>query len=481
MSQKSIKINAMLASIQTVMSLIFPLITFPYISRVLQVEAIGQYNFSASIVGYFLLLAELGISTYALREGTRLRNDRMQISRFAGEMLLLHILAAAASLFLLTAALICVQKLQNYWLLIVILSLQIPLMVFGRVWLYQVYEDFGMLTLTQVVLQGISVILMFIFVHTPRDLWIYTVIHLITTSGANLIYGIRSKKYIDPMFAKFGNLKRHLKPILLIFFTAVTSTIYINSDTTILGWVVDDEAVGLYSVAVKIYNIVKKVIVAVITVIIPRLTQYAGTDRFNQFFNKVFKTLSALIIPAMFGVYLLSENIVCIIAGPEYLAATGAMRFLSIALGISLFATLFASGVLLPHRQEKRFLIATVASALLNVVLNFLLIPYYHQTAAAFTTLLAELTVLLLCYYSARPYISLNGLVRSLLTVGAGCGAIIAVCLWIKSFNLSLYLETIMCVGVSVIVYCAVQLLLKNEAFTQALKSLQNMRKRKGQ
>ena len=480
MVRRSIKTNAILSTIKTLLSMVFPLITFPYISRVLQVEAIGKYNFAASVVSYFVLLADLGIATYAIREGTRLREDRIQISRFASEMVTIHILSAVASIVLLCVATVLVLKLRSYWILILILSIQIPMSVFGRSWIYSVYEEFGVITLTQVVFQFFTVVLLFLFVHTPQDLYVYTAVYVISTAGANLLYGFYSKKYIDIRPVGLSGLKRHMKPILLIFATTATTTIYVNSDTTILGWLVNDEAVGIYSTAVKVYNIVKHIISAVIIVLIPRLTQYAGTERFKSFFNRVLQTLALLILPSMVGLFMLSENVIDILAGVQYMAAVTPLRLLCVALGFSMFACLYASGVLIPNMQERAFLVATIISAAVNIVLNFILIPYYSYTAAAFTTLVAEMVVLAICFAQAKKYAPLEGVKRTLLCILLGCIAIVAVCMGIKRLDVGLYLETILCVGSSVLAYCGVQVLLKNAVFTQTMNSAIKMLKRKG-
>lgn len=474
-SKKSIKLNAILSSVKTVVSMLVSLVTFPYVSRALQVEAVGKHTFAASVVSYFILLAELGIHTYAVREGTRLRNDRGRISSFASEILSIQTTATVISMILLAVLTLTVPKLQDYWLLLLLLSIQIPLAAFGRSWIYSVYEDFGYITVTQLACQVVAVVLMFAFVRTPEDLYSYVIVYLISHSGSNLLYGLHSKKYIDIHRIDLRNLKKHFIPILVIFSTTVSTTIYVNSDTTILGWLVDDTAVGLYSIAVKVYTIVKQVIAAVITVVIPRLTLYAGTDHFNPFFNRVLKTLSLMVLPAMTGLFILSDNVIEIVGGQEYLAATTSMQLLSIALGGSLFACLYATGALIPNMQEKPFMVATIISAVVNIVLNFVLIPYFQQEAAAFTTLVAEFLTLAICYYFARRYATLEGVGKTLLTVGIGCGAIAAVCLVIRSLGLSLYPETILCIVASVAVYCFIQLILKNEIFLQSFRSMLNM------
>lgn len=194
MNNKSMKKNAVLMVAKTLLSLIVPLVTFPYISRALQVDAIGQFNFSSSIVSYFLLLAGLGISTYAIREGTKIREDREAISEFTSEMYLLNWISTLLSYVLMLLLLILFEKLSNYSVLILILSVQIVFTTFGRAWIYNVFEDFTFVTVVQVLFQVISVISLFLFVHTPKDLNVYAIINVVSATGSNLLYGWHTEK-----------------------------------------------------------------------------------------------------------------------------------------------------------------------------------------------------------------------------------------------------------------------------------------------
>lgn len=481
MLSKSIKLNAILSSIKMVLSTLISLVTFPYISRVLQVEAVGQHNFAVSVISYFVMLVELGVATYAVREGARLREDRIRLSRFVSEIFTLQTIAAAISMTALACAILFVPKLQEYWLLLLILGLQIPLTAFGRAWLYNIEEEFGLATLTQFAFQLVSVVLMFVFVRSPEDLYKYTITYLLSNAGCNVIYGLHSRKYVDIKPVPLTSLKKHIKPIMVIFSTNIAMAIYVNSDVTILGWMVNDEAVGLYSISVKVYTIVKQVVSAIITVAIPRLTLHVDTDRYKPFFSKVLNALILILLPAVTGLFFLSGNVVEIISGPEYLDATMSMRILSLALAASMFACLYALGCLIPHRQEKLFLIATIVSSVVNILLNFLLIPRFHQNATAFTTLLAELIVWGICYFYSREHTSAQGSKRNVLTTLASCGAIAAVCLVVQKSQLNLYVETAIAITFSVMFYGLIQLALKNTVFLQLAGSVFHKLKKSNQ
>ena len=175
MEQKSIKLNAILNVMKTVFSLIFPLITFPYVTRMLQVEAMGKYDFSGSIISYFTLLAALGINIYAVREGSKYKNDKEKINQFASEIFSINVYSTIASYILLFICLIFIQKLHGYTVIILIFSLQLLLATMSVTWVYNIFEDFGYITMVTLAMQFIALILMFLLVHfSCFNKWIWT-------------------------------------------------------------------------------------------------------------------------------------------------------------------------------------------------------------------------------------------------------------------------------------------------------------------
>ena len=474
MKQKSIKKNAILAAAKTLLSLIAPLITFPYIARVLSVEALGQYNFSSSVVSYFVLLAGLGISTYAVREGARIRENRAEISRFLSEIWIINIISTVIAYVLLILSIVFIEKLVSYRILILVISLNILFNLYGKQWVYTIFEDFGYITFVQSAFQILTVCLTFIVIKKPEDVYKYAILNVLSSSGAYILYGIHGGKYVDLQLKKVRlyHLKRHIKPIFIIFGTAVASNIYMNSDIILLGAMESDHCVGLYSAAVKIYNIVKQIILAIISVSVPRLTLYAGKEMFNSLFHKVLNMLLLLTLPAMTGLFILSDNIISIFSGAQFADAAMSLRLLCIAAVFALLANLFGMSVLLPYNKENIFLGATVISAGINIILNILFIPFFHQNAAAFTTALSQGIVLYIHYKHSREYVSLKESVKCLLCTVAGCIGIVGTCLGIRCLRLDVMAETAMCICISVLVYGLIQILTKNDFFIENLNAV---------
>ena len=195
MKRKSIAVNAFLNGLRSLLNILFPLITFPYISRKLTVEGIGIYNFSNSIVSYFLMIAALGISNYAIREGAKYRNDKNKIERFSSEVFTINIASTLVAYVLLFLCLIIFSKLHSYILCILIFSLQIFFTTIGTEWIYQIYEDYTYITVRSIIFQIVSIILLFIFVKTPNDYLNYAAITVFSAVGANVLNFIHARQY----------------------------------------------------------------------------------------------------------------------------------------------------------------------------------------------------------------------------------------------------------------------------------------------
>ena len=465
MKKKTLTINAILNGIKTAMSVIFPLISFPYVSRILQVENIGKYNFSTSIISYFQLIAGLGIVTYSVREGARYIGNSKKMSEFSSEIFSINLISTCISYLFLFLCIFIIPKFQEYEVLILILSIQLFFTTIGVEWLYQIYENFLYITVRSILLQAISLVLMFLLVKNKSDLYIYACITVFANVGANIINWIQAKKYckIRVIFSK--NLIIHIRPVLVFFAMEVAKIIYISSDTTILGFMASDYNVGLYSVATKIYTIVKSMLASILIVAIPRLSNYLANNKKEEYtdtLNSIVNSLVAIVVPAVVGLGLMSSNIIGMLSGEQYMEGTKALQILSLALFVSVFGWFYNSCVLVPNKKEKKVLIAMIASALLNVILNLIMIPFGKQNAAAFTTFLAELCSLLICVYYSKDIVKIKLDRRNIVSTTFGTFVIVVICKTVYIENFGQIENTIVIIILATIAYACVLLIMKN-------------------
>ncbi|GMM20699.1 flippase [Lactobacillus amylovorus subsp. amylovorus] len=470
MKKRSLGLNAFLNGLKSVLNLIFPLITFPYVSRVLSIKGIGIYNFSNTYVSYFVLIAGLGIATYAVREGAKYRNNNEKINEFASQVFSLNIISTIVAYILLFISLIIFKNLYNYISCILIFSLQILFTTLGTEWIYTIYEDYAYITIRSIIFKIISIILLFLLVKKPEDYLIYAAITVLSAVGSNFLNFIHAKEFVNIRLTFRTNWRYHLRPILIIFASAVAVTIYVSSDTTILGLLKNDYAVGIYSTSVKIYQIAQSLLSALLTVTIPRLAFLWGkqhVDEYNQVLSKVIASLGILVLPAAIGLIMLSREVVLIIASKKYLPSVNSLRIISWAIIFSIFAWIFSDCVLIPAKRESLVLRNTIVTAIENIVLNFILIPSMSYDGTSLSTVIAEFTVMVMNGYSCRdiikPVIFKKDTLNNLLDSIIGCVGIVVVCLLCDyGFN-SLILKTVFSVVLSVIMYGAILILLKNK------------------
>lgn len=466
MKTKSIKINMILNGIKGLLGVLFPLITFPYVSKILGVENIGKYNFASSIISYFVLLAGLGISTYAIREGARIRDDKEKLNQFCSQIFTINFISTVFSYLLLFLLIFLVPKFQDYSILLYILSVQIAFTTIGIEWIYSIYEDYKFITIRSILFQLLSLILLFLFVNTNSDLYIYTIISVLASVGANIFNLFFSRKYCHISITKKMNLKKHIKPILVLFATTIAITIYVNSDITILGFLTNDTYVGLYSVSTKIYTIIKSLLAAIVVVSIPRFSALLAQNKKEEFKSTaedIYKTLLTFVIPAVVGIITLRKEIILIVSDTNYLPASSSLALLSIAIFVCLGAYFWGQAMLVPLKQEKKVLKITIISAIVNIVLNLLLIPFWKENAAAITTIIAEALAFIYCKYETKKIVKLNSFSKTFIKSLIGSSMILLISFLVKKIFTGLVLTTTLIILMSVISYFIIEIILKNE------------------
>lgn len=186
MNENSITKNAILNGCRNLLNLIFPLITFPYVSRTLLVEELGQYNFANTFVGYFTMLAALGIETYAVREGAKYRSDPKAFSRFVSQIFSINVVSTALSYLLMFLLTFFSEAFADYRALIVILGLQILFTTIGTEWVYTACEDYTYITVRSIVFRVLSIVLMFVLVRAPGDVLQYAAVITFATVGSGI-------------------------------------------------------------------------------------------------------------------------------------------------------------------------------------------------------------------------------------------------------------------------------------------------------
>lgn len=474
----SIKKNISFNVIKTICTILFPIVSYSYASRIIGITNIGKVNYSLSIVNYFVLLAGLGITTYGIREGAKLRNDKEQVSNFVSELFSINLISTIVSYVLLVILAFSVGKLRPYIQLIMIQSLLILATTMGVEWIYNVFEDFKYMAIRSILVQVVSLLGLILFVKTESDIIIYALILTLSKTGSYIFGMFYVRKYVNIHFILSSSLFRHLRPIFVLLGINIAQTIYTNSDTTMIGIFNSDVNVGLYTSAVNVYLGVKSVIYAIINVYAPRISferkssdDYAVINRRNQ----LHQILLLFVIPACVGLFMVSKDVIVAYGSEASYLSYIPLRILSIALVFSAFAGYKSSSYLIIENRENDVLRAMCISAVINVVLNFWFIPHYKQNGAAITTLISEFTMWFLNTLSIRdlPKKTLKSNKKTYFEVITGTLAVLLCCIICGAVFSNLWIRLIVSFGSSVLIYGIILLISKNEFVGNVISGLQ--------
>lgn len=465
--ENSLSKNAVLNGIKQACSILFPFISFVYCSRTLGTEGIGVYSFGQSIVAYFLLIAALGIPNYAIREGARVKDDKEKLVQFINKIFSINCIMTVVSYVLLFASILFVDKLDYYKMVILIQSIQIILTTLGADWINSIYEDYAYLAIRYIAIQVLAIICLLIFVRKPTDVLIYTLITMLSNAGGNILnwFYLRRKYDIKISFTLDMGWNDHFKSIAVLFFNSVALIIYMNSDITMLGFLKDDNCVGIYTISSKIYSMMKTLINAIIMVTIPRFSYYienSKKEKYKDSLSKVFNVLLLILFPLSIGMFLEAEKIICLVAGEAYLSGTNVVRILSFAMLFAVYACFYSYSILIPNRLEKRFLQATVAASLINIFLNFVFIPIFGMNGAATTTFIAEFLVCIISAYYSNKQIRVGFDYRNLFSIIFSGSSVFLVCIFIDSFIKCSFVSLLVDIILSVIVYVVFLIIFRN-------------------
>lgn len=467
MLQKSLKKNAIYSFIKAFMNLAFPLISFPYASRVLLAEGIGKVNFANSIIEYFVMIATLGIGTYAAREATRLRDDRSAHNKFCKEILIINFISTAVAYLFLLIAFVFVSKFSEYRLLLIVCSTKILFTTIGMDWLYNAHEEYKYITIRSALFQLLSLVLLFTFVKTKDDYVAYAVMGVFSSVGSNVCNIIYSRRFFNFFEKAKIELKKHLRPIFVFFGMTCASKFHTALDSVMLGFMLSDVAVGYYSAANKIRSLVQGLITAVLYTFMPRSSYYLEKNKIEEYNALVSKTVNMSLffsIPASVGIIVISHPLILLFSGEDFLGALSSMIVMAPIVFIVSLSSAITNVILTPNRLERYTFYSEIVGFILNIILNAVFIPIWGVFGAAVATLIVEIAIALYRYVFCFSFLKKCNIIKNLIQI-IFASAVMFICLWILLKVIDdILLQIIISVTAGAVVYAAVTLVLKNES-----------------
>jgi len=395
---RSIKENYILNLINTGSQVLFPLIAFPYASRIMMADGIGEVNFYTSIITYISLFTCLGIPMYAIREVARVRDNIKEANRVTVEILLLHSFLTIIGYIIVGVICFTIGKVQNDIPLFLILSATIFFNAIGCEWFYQGIEDFRYITIRGLIVKTIGIFLLFFFVRTKADILYYGAYTVFGVLGGNIFNFVRLSKYIHKKFIKIKELYpfKHLKPALHVFVFNIIVSIYVQLNIIILGFMKDNVAVGYFTAGTKVTYLTLGISSAFGSVMLPHLSNLIAkgkTEEFKGLVQKAFSFIFAITLPLSVGMFFISPYAVHLLCGNRFAPSIIITQITAITVFFIGLSNVLGMQILYPLGKINEVIQCTLIGAIVDLIANLVLIPFFAQNGTAIATVLAEFSV----------------------------------------------------------------------------------------
>lgn len=409
MRQKSLKLNFIMNAILTMSQFIFPLITFPYVSRILLPEGTGKVSFATSVITYFAMFAQLGIPTYGIRACAQVRDDQEELTRTTQEIFIINMIMTVLAYTVFFVGLFTVPRLRQDKTLFLIVSTTLLFNAIGMEWLYKALEQYTYITVRSIIFKFIALIAMFVLIHEKSDYVVYGGISIFAASASNVFNFVYAHKYVGMCPVGEYNFKRHFKPIAVFFAMSCATTVYTNLDTVMLGFMKTDDDVGYYNAAVKIKGILVSVVTSLGTVLLPRASYYVEhgmKEAFQRITNKAITFVFLIAAPLMVYFMLFAKEGIFFLSGEAYEGSILPMQIIMPTLLFIGLSNIMGIQILVPLGREKVVLYSEIAGAVVDLIINWILIPSMASAGVAIGTLVAEAVVTIWQYVALKDTVS---------------------------------------------------------------------------
>ncbi len=472
----SIGTNLIFNILRNIANIIFPLITAPYIARILDPNSLGLANFANTYASYFILVAALGIPNYGIREIAKNRDDKNKLSQTFSELFSINILTTLCSSILFIASILVIHQLNADYLIFLIAGISLFTSPFSIDWFFLGVEDVQYITIRSLFIKIICIICLFLFVKDNNDLIIYVLI--------NVLYGTLSqiwnfivlyKKGIKIKIVRTG-YKKHLKPLLLLFSSMIAVSLYTTINVVMLGFLSTYNQVSFYNQANNIARAFLAIVTSFSEIMVPRISYYSKDINWNMIsnlINKSFAIVSFIAIPIALGIIIIAPILIPLFLGPNFYGSIRPLQIMSLITVIIGFNNITTVQILLSMGHDYMLLKSVLWGAGTNILLNIFLIPWIGAEGASISSVLAEVVILIVSYVFVRKvaqirFIIIQNIVKSCI------GTILFIPLFfiLNSFFDNWLLIAFYAVS-CILIYIISQFFLKNEAFYMIFHYLQ--------
>ncbi|MFW6015664.1 MAG: flippase [bacterium] len=392
----SISKNYIYNLVYKLLLILLPVITLPYIARVLGSESIGINAYTNSIAQYFILFGTLGISLYGKREIAYVRDDVKARSETFLEIYLLQLVCTLFSLVIYFIFFIYIYNIE-YTMILLLQSIHILSAAMDISWFFIGMEDFKKTVTRNLFVKAVGVFFIFLLINDANDLWLYILIIGFSNLVGQLSLWIYIRKYLVDIKINIKNIFKHFIPNIQLFIPQIAIKIYVVMDKTMLGIFTTESQVGYYDMSQRIVRISLALVTSMGAVMLPRISNLHYKNKkskINLYIERTFKFASFLAMPIMFGLIGISDVFVPLFLGSDFRNVTYLIVLISPITLFIAWSNVIGLQYMLPIRKEKEFTISVIIGALAGFFMNLLLIPLYQAVGACIATVIAEFLVI---------------------------------------------------------------------------------------
>ncbi|CUO43816.1 oligosaccharide flippase family protein [Clostridium disporicum] len=484
--EKSVGKNIAFKFILNIFNIGIPIFLGPYIIRTLGAEMLGNINFAQSVFGYFFIFANFGVYQFAVRELSRIREDKERLSIIFTN---LFCVTTLTTIITLVGYLITVNKVysndKELYLIFIIMSSNFISNIFYIEWANEALENYDFITIKTMAIKIIYLIIVFCVIKKKCDFTLYVKLMVLSTFFNNIVSYVYIKRKIKFNFKNLFFLK-YIKPMFLGVLISNANVLFTQLDIILLGQVISKTDVAFYSTANSIMIMINTMMISIITVTLPRISNYLGNNdnvKYIDMVNKIVKLFFMILIPTAVGIFILSDRIMFLYGGIEFENTGNLLRIFAIYMLTIGVDYILANQVIYIQRKEKSLIKMLFVSGILNLVCKVLLIVsgMFNIYTAIGTTLIANIILILLEYYYVRKKMLVNIslfnkdiLKYSILSLG-----FIVISIGIKVLNINWMITMILIIMLCSTLYFSVLIFTKDENIILILKSIRILPKNK--
>lgn len=468
MKEKKLSINIIYNFIYTSLNLLFPIITAPYVSRILGADLLGRVNFATVVVNWFILFATFGTTTYGIREISRNKDHDEKIQTTFSELVFINGLFSLITLTVYMVTILNVPRFQDDRLLFIIFGFSILFNILNIDWFFQGIEEYRYITVRNAFVKVISLICIFLFIHQKSDYYFYGIISVLVTGINSLFNYIHSRKLVKLSVKKNFSPTKHLRSLSVFFVQTFLVNIYTNSDQLLAGFFIDDVAVAFLNRTKIIINMCVSISTSISNATLPRVSYYRkkDPDKYNTLIKVILNYIYIFTIPATIGLMFLAENIMFIMGGVTFKNSAILLIIMAPVVCLSPLSTFLQYQVLVSSDKEKVGLFITSLTSVISLMANIIMIPHIGILAAAWIQVVCEFSAVLFRLLYTKKYLSdihFSLITNECYKYGIASFAMVVPIYLIKSaIHSNLILSFLIIVPVTVITYFATLIILRD-------------------